>query len=97
MATEAYEVQNGLRDELGVDWQLPTWRKLQHLRLYGTEVVADAAEAAYDAAWHWGEGIPGLGNTGESEAEFDVAAAELLKRIRADLHIPGGSIDSLRS
>jgi hypothetical protein len=57
MARQAYDHGMGLGDhnELPFDWQLPIYRRLQHLRLYATPAVADAATAAYNAAWRWGD------------------------------------------
>lgn len=93
MAFDAYNHGMGLRDdrELG-EWQLPTFRKLQHLRLYATPVVAEAADAAYSAAWRWGHGTR-FGRDDdqfyERQDEYDEAQWELLALIRADLSIPG--------
>jgi hypothetical protein len=92
MAFTAYNHGMGLRAEreLG-EWQLPTYQKLQHLRLYGAPHVVEAADAAYTAAWWWGDNaLFGQDNAEfyEGQERFDAAESELLERIRADLAIP---------
>jgi hypothetical protein len=91
MALTAYNHGMGLRDEreLG-EWQLPTYKKLQHLRLYATQYVAESAGESYDAAWRWGYNT----TFGQDDSDFyqrqvhyDDAEADLLARIRIDLSI----------
>jgi hypothetical protein len=81
------------RDTLPPDFQLRTYRKLQHLRLYATPEVIAAADDAYNAAWRWGD----QAKYGQDEEEFyedqfsfDQAEQELRRAIRADLFIPDG-------
>jgi hypothetical protein len=93
MAHMAYDHGMGLaeRQQLGDDWQLPTYRKLQHLEIYATPAVKDAATTAYSAAWWWGHNATyGKDNAQfyEQQEEYDVASSALLDAIRADLGVP---------
>jgi hypothetical protein len=93
MARQAYAHGMGLSDsdELPIDWQLPIYRKLQHLRLYATPLVNDAASAAYNAAWRWGHNAThGVDDDGFylRQDEFDQAETELLAAIRDALSVP---------
>jgi hypothetical protein len=92
MALMAYNFGMGLTEEkeLG-EWQFPTYRKLQQIRLYATPAVAEAAGAAYTAAWNYGNDTTfGEFDAGfyEREKQYDDAETELLARIREDLSIP---------
>jgi hypothetical protein len=92
MARRAYNHGIGLSDdgELG-EWQMPTFRKLEHLRLYATEALADAADEAYNMAWRWGHQTT-LGQDDSSfyelQEDYDRAEQRLLTQMRADLSIP---------
>jgi hypothetical protein len=92
MALTVYEHGLGLRHETELgEWQLPTYRKLQHLRLYATNLVGEAATNAYNAAWEWGYRTKfGQANDKfhDREAEYDAAQAQLLEAMRLDLSIP---------
>ena len=93
MARQAYDHGMGLSDsnELPFDWQLPIYRRLQHLQLYATPRVADAASAAYDAAWRWGHNTAhGVDDDGfyERQERYDKAETELIAAIREALAIP---------
>jgi hypothetical protein len=93
MAFDAYNHGMGLRDEeeLG-EWQLPTYRKLQHLRVYANEGVADAASEAYSAAWWWGHnttfGDDESDEFSKGQERYDAAEDALLEQIRTALAIP---------
>jgi hypothetical protein len=96
MAFAAYNHGMGLRDEeeLG-EWQLPTYQKLQHLHVYATPAVAEAAGDAYSAAWHWGANTAfGRDDAAfyERQDQYDSTEDELLARVRADLSIPDGLV-----
>ena len=90
MARDAYDHGIGLSEseKLPWDWQMPTFRKLQHLRVYGSPDVVDAASEAYSRAWRWGhETTRGSGGS-ELEEEYDEAESILLAAIRKDLSVP---------
>jgi hypothetical protein len=81
-------------DEFGTlpfDFQLTTFRKLQHLRLYAAPLVAHAATEAYNAAWRWGQPTR-YGQDDdrfyERQAAYDEKESALLNAIRSDLRIP---------
>lgn len=96
MARTAYSHGMGLSDDTGdpalpIDWQMPTFRLLQQLRLYGTPSVAEAASHAYRAAWSWGaEAVWGNDDEGfyERQERYDEAENRLLILIREALSIP---------
>ena len=93
MAFMAYNHGMGFREskELESDWQHPTFLKMQHLQLYATPAVANAADAAYSVAWWWGhETVFGADDARfyERQKEWDEAASNLLFSIRRDLAIP---------
>jgi hypothetical protein len=74
-------------------WQLPTFQRLQQLRLYGSDRVSASASEAYTAVWRWGAGAK-FGD--DSETFYDTADAAdeaesvLLEAIRADLSVADG-------
>ena len=99
-ALAAYNHGMGLGDhaddgQLGEGWQTATYRKLQHLRLYGSSVVDAAASEAYSAAWWWGFKTDwGKADHGfyEHQERYDVGAEELLLALRRDLGVPEDAI-----
>jgi hypothetical protein len=81
------------RGESGLppDFQLPAYRKLQHLRIYASPAVARAADEAYQATLWWAD----VTNFGQDDGIFeenheavDDRERALLSAIRADLRIP---------
>lgn len=94
MAKRAYDHGFGFTDEpeLPADWQWETFRRLQRLELYADQPVAQAAWAAYSAAWHWGmntsHGDADDPKFHDSEGTYDAAEAELLVAVRRSLSIP---------
>ena len=95
MARRVYDYGMGLslndEGELPFDWQLPTFDRLQHLQLYATPSVAEAASDAYSAAWKWGhEASPGVDDAEfyRRQDEYNVAEIKLLALIREALSIP---------
>jgi hypothetical protein len=92
LALTAYNFGMGLTDftELDPDWQLPTYRKLQHLQVYATDDTWEAASEAYSAAWWWGdESQHGHDDDPfyKRQERFDKAQVWLLTMIRRDLSI----------
>jgi hypothetical protein len=96
MAFLTYNHGFGLSEEpeLVPDWQLPTYRKLQHLRIYATPAVTVAANEAYSAAWAWGfyseYDSPESEKFSQGQERYDAAEVVLLEAIRRDLAIPDG-------
>jgi hypothetical protein len=91
MAVRVYDHGMGLSpDQEFGEWQLPTFRRLQHLRLYATPSVPDAANEAYTAAWWWGHGKYNDADDQYHEAQelYDSAEDVLMMLVRADLSIP---------
>jgi hypothetical protein len=98
MAFAIYSFGMGLAGEpdendgrLPPDFQLLTFRKLQHLRIYATPVSAEAADNAYSAAWRWGQDTRFSQDDEqfyESQFHFDEAEEQLRNAIRSDLGIP---------
>jgi hypothetical protein len=77
---------------LPFNWNLATFRKLQHLQLYASGAVWHAAASAYNTCWHWGN----VTVRGQDDAEFyglreeaERYVDELLSAIRSDLAIEG--------
>lgn len=93
MAFVAYNHGMGLNEseELENDWQLSTFRRLQHLQLYGSKRVYEAANTAYSAAWNWGNKAK-FGKDDHdfynSEERYNETEVALLSAIRRDLSIP---------
>ena len=76
--------------ELEPDWQLSTYRKLQHLQIYATDETWDAATEAYSAAWWWAhQSQHGRDDQAfyDGQERFDNAQVRLLVMIRRDLSI----------
>jgi len=92
MARRAYDHGMGLTEdaELG-QWQLPTFRKLEHLRLYASDAFVAVADEAYNAAWGWGHKTT-FGHDDDSfyerQEEYDEAERLLIAQMRADLSVP---------
>jgi hypothetical protein len=79
------------QDEPPFDFQLPTYRKLQHLEVYATPFVVQPAKDAYDAAWKWGVGAR-FDQVDEKcaahQQRYDELEIVLLDTVRMDLGIP---------
>jgi hypothetical protein len=78
-------------DELPSDFQLPGYRKLQHLEVYATPFVGQPAQDAYNAALQWGVRVRFGRDDGdfyERQELYDRKSIELLDVIRMDLGIP---------
>jgi hypothetical protein len=92
MASTVYGFGMGLTeyDELDPDWQLPTYRRLQHLQVYATDATWEAASEAYSAAWSWGDKSQHARDDEafyDRQERFDRAQERLLSMIRRDLSI----------
>jgi len=80
---------------LPFDFQLQTFRKLQHLRLYATPQTARRADEAYSAAWRWGNRTRFAQDDEQfydDQNEFDTQEELLREAIRTDLSIPDKSV-----
>jgi hypothetical protein len=83
------------KGRLPSDFQLPTFRRLQNLRLYATPQTARRADEAYSAAWQWGHRARFSQDEEqfyEDQNEFDTCEESLLEAIRTDLGIPDKSV-----
>jgi hypothetical protein len=93
MAFLAYNHGMGLNESaevLAEGWQLPTYRRLQHLRVFGSPEVVEAANEAYSAAWSWGHGATfGVDDDEfyDGQDRYDQSEAILLDAIRLDLGV----------
>jgi hypothetical protein len=99
MAFLAYNHGLGLSEpeELTEGWQLPTYRKLQHLQVYATEEVAEAASSAYSAAWYWGYRTEhGRDDDAfyQRQDEYDEKEGQLLVAIRKGLAVPESDVEA---
>lgn len=100
MALMAYNHGLGLSPEprdqtLPEGWQTGASNALQHLTLYATPRVYDAASVASNAAWRWGHATThGQGDDAfyDRQLAYDAAELELLDVMRLDLGIPEASL-----
>jgi hypothetical protein len=78
-------------DRMEYRWQLPAYRKLEQVQLYGTSAVSSAARSAYAALYNWGSHAS-YGHIDSEHArrerKFGEARTALLAAIRCDLKIP---------
>jgi hypothetical protein len=96
MAREARDHGLGLRaDQELSEWERPTFKKLERLRVYATPAVADAASVACTTAWRWGHETT-YGQLDEiyyrRRDEYNKAEVVLLAAIRRDLAIPDNEV-----
>lgn len=92
MTRTVYDHGVGLSEgsDLPLDWNLPTFRKLQHLELYASTEVANFALAAYFSCRQWGHNAV----RGQDDEQFrslqqltEQDIGLLLDALRADLGV----------
>jgi hypothetical protein len=96
LARRAYDHGYGFdgTPELPDNWHADAAEKLSRLGLYADRRVAAAADAAYGAAWSWGQNTkyddPDDEEFYERQQKFDDAEYDLLVLMRQALSIPEG-------